>query len=97
MALLLIFEAPPRDAASSDAAQFAKGGISMSEHNFVTDHWAAFQIIALIALIAAVIFCLALPTSLQVGLLIAAALFLIVMLGSRERGEPPCGGAIGHE
>ncbi|HXY79098.1 MAG TPA: hypothetical protein VEI08_00530 [Candidatus Bathyarchaeia archaeon] len=69
----------------------------MSEHNFVTDHWAAFQIVALIALIAVVIFCLALPTSLQVGLLIAAALFLIVMLGSRERGEPPCGGSIGHE
>ncbi len=69
----------------------------MSEHNFVTDHWTAFLILAHVALMALVIFCLALPTSLQVGLLIAAALFLIVMLGSRERGEPPCGGAIGHE
>jgi len=67
------------------------------EHSFFTDHYEALLIGAHIVLVAGVIFFMALSTTFQIGLLVASALFLIVMMHSGESNEPPCGAAIGRE
>jgi hypothetical protein len=65
--------------------------------NFFTGHYEFFLIAAYIALMAMVIFFLALSTGFQIGLLIASALVLIWMLREHRADEPPCGSNIGGE
>jgi membrane protein implicated in regulation of membrane protease activity len=66
-------------------------------HNFLTDHFEVFLIAAYIALMAMVIFFLALTTGFQIGLFIASALILVWMLHQHRSDEPPCGSNIGGE
>jgi len=66
----------------------------MEEHDFVTDHYEVFLIASNIALMAMVIFFMALSTTFQIVLLIASALSLVFMLHSNQSGEPPCGAPI---
>jgi hypothetical protein len=66
-------------------------------HNFVLDHYQFFLIGAYIALMAMVIFFMALSTGFQIGLLVASGLVLGWMLRQRWTDEPPCGANIGAE
>ncbi len=63
--------------------------------DFFTDHYEIFLIAAYIALMAMVIFFLALPTGFQIGLFIASAVVLAWMLHQHRRDDPPCGANIG--
>jgi hypothetical protein len=66
-------------------------------HDFFTDHYPILLVVAYIALMAMVIFFLAIPTGLQIGLFIASALVLLWMLHQRGSEDPPCGANIGAE
>lgn len=67
------------------------------EHNFFTDHYKLLLFLTLFAITAGVIFFMALPTTFQIGLLAASALFLLVMMLSSDEDEPPCGAAVQRE
>jgi len=67
------------------------------EHNFFTDHYKLLLFATLIALMAGVIFFMALSTTFQIGLLVASALFLLVMMLSSDEDEPPCGASVERE
>jgi hypothetical protein len=68
----------------------------MEEHGFLSDHYEVFLIASNIALMAMVIFFMALSIIFQISLLVASALFLVFMLHS-NREEPPCGAPIEFE
>jgi hypothetical protein len=69
----------------------------MKEHGVFTDHYESLLILSNIALMAMVIFFLALSTTFQICLLIVSALFLVFLLRSHQGDEPPCGAPIGLE
>jgi hypothetical protein len=67
------------------------------EHTFFTDHYEILLIVGHIALMAGVIFFMALSKTFETGLLVASALFLTVMLHSSDKDEPPCGASVERE
>ena len=69
----------------------------MEKHGFFADHYGVFLIGSHIALMAMVIFFMALSTTFQIALLIASAVVLVFMLRSSQSDEPPCGESIGFE
>jgi len=69
----------------------------MEKHGFFADHYEVILIASNIALMAMVIFFLALSTTFQIVLLIASALSLAFMLRSGRSDEPPCGASMGFE
>jgi hypothetical protein len=71
--------------------------VSMEERDFFADHYEVFLIISNIALMAMVIFFMALSTRFQIGLLTLSAVILAFMLHSSRSKEPPCGAPIGIE
>jgi hypothetical protein len=71
--------------------------VFMKERGFFTDHYEVFLIVSNVALMAMVIFFMALSTRFQIGLLALSALILVFMLHSSRSQEPPCGAPIGIE
>jgi len=67
------------------------------ERDFFKDHYDFFLIVSHIALMAMVIFFMALSTRFQIGLLALSTLTLVFMLHSSQSEEPPCGAPIGIE
>lgn len=63
----------------------------------LTEHYEILLIVVYILLMAMVIFFLAIPKGLQIGLVVASALVLIWMLHQHWADEPPCGSNIGGE
>jgi hypothetical protein len=66
----------------------------MKEHDFFTDHYEFFIVASNTGLMAIVIFFMALSVAFQISLLVASALFLVLLLHSNRSGEPPCGAPI---
>jgi membrane protein implicated in regulation of membrane protease activity len=65
--------------------------------SFFTDHYGIVLIVVYIALMAMVIFFLAVSTALQIALFIASAVVLVWMLRQHRTDDPPCGSNIGGE
>jgi hypothetical protein len=91
---------PPEALQRDGSVSFALGEeriSTMKRHDFFSDHYEVMLIASNIALMAMVIFFMALSTAFQIVLLIASALSLAFMLRSGRSDEPPCGASIGFE
>ncbi len=70
----------------------------MEDRGFIQRHYEVLTLAGYLALMAGIIFFMAMPRILQIGLLVVSAVFFLPMLRSRaSTSEPPCGGDLSGE